>query len=69
MAKSKAEVQKEYDKRTGYAAQRKYDSANTTFIGLKLNTTTDADILSALEGKPKQTEIKRLLRAAIAAEL
>lgn len=32
---------------------------NTT---LKLNQRTDADILEALEGKSKQTEIKRLIR-------
>ena len=38
---------------------------NTTFIGLKLNKHTDKDILDALEGKQKQTEIKRLLRLAI----
>lgn len=40
--------------------------ANTTYIGLKLTNNTDKDILSALEGKPKQTEIKRLIRIAIA---
>ena len=38
---------------------------NTTFIGLKLNNRTDADILAALDGKQKQSEIKRLLRIAI----
>lgn len=38
---------------------------NTTFIGLKLNNRTDADILAALEGKAKQPEIKRLLRVAL----
>lgn len=51
-----------------YASQEKYDKANTQFIGLKLNTKTDADILSALEGKQKQTEIKRLIRKALEAE-
>lgn len=29
---------------------------------------TDADILAALDGKAKQTEIKRLIRAALSAE-
>lgn len=50
------------------AAKRAWVAQNTAFIGLKLNLHTDADILAALEGKPKQTEIKRLLRAALEAE-
>lgn len=68
MAKTKAEIQADYSKRSGYAAQKKYDAENTVFIGMKLNSKTDADILAALEGKAKQTEIKRLLRVALAAE-
>ena len=48
--------------------QQKYDKVNTKFIGLKLNRKTDHDILSVLEGKPKQTEIKRLVRLGLAAE-
>ncbi len=46
-------------------ARKAWTKENTTFIGLKLNQRTDKDILDALEGKPKQTEIKRLLRIAI----
>lgn len=46
-------------------ARRAWSAENTTFIGLKLNNRTDADILEALEGKPKQTEIKRLVRAGL----
>jgi len=38
---------------------------NTTFIGLKLNNKTDMDILQALDGKQKQTEIKRLIREGL----
>lgn len=45
--------------------QQKYDKVNTVFIGLKLNKKTDRDILEAIEGKPKQTEIKRLVRKGI----
>jgi hypothetical protein len=41
---------------------------NTTHIGLKLNNRQDADILAALDGKQKQTEIKRLLRIALQSE-
>ena len=65
IAKSKAEIQKDYYHRTGAEKQKLYDAANTQFIGLKLNTKTDSDILQAIEGKPKQTEIKRLIRKGI----
>lgn len=46
-------------------AKREWDAKNTTMISLKLNANTDADILAALDGKPKQTEIKRLIREAL----
>lgn len=45
--------------------KEKYDKANTVFIGLKLNIRTDSDILEALEGKSRQTEIKRLIRQSL----
>ena len=48
-------------------AKRQWMSQNTTFIGLKLNN-TDADILAALEGKARQTEIKRLIRKGLEVE-
>lgn len=51
-----------------YAPQEKYDKSNTQFIGLKLNLKTDSDILEALEGKSKQTEIKRLIRKGLESE-
>lgn len=49
-------------------AHKEWTKANTTFIGLKLNNNTDSDILNAIEGKPKQTEIKRLVRKGLDAE-
>lgn len=49
-------------------AKRAWDARNTTFVGLKLNHRTDADILDALEGKLKQTEIKRLIRVGLISE-
>lgn len=49
-------------------AHRDWTKANTTFIGLKLNNNTDADILFALDGKQKQTEIKRLIRLGLKIE-
>ena len=49
-------------------AKRRWTAENTTFIGLKLNNRTDADILGALAGKARQTEIKRLVRLGLKAE-
>ena len=46
-------------------AKREWDAANTKMITLRLNNRTDADILAALAGKAKQTEIKRLIREAL----
>ena len=51
-----------------YLPQKRYDKQNTQFIGLKLNKKTDSDILEAIEGKPKQTEIKRLIRQGLMME-
>ena len=46
--------------------QDKYDKANTKQIKLKLNTTTDADILEFLDNTDnKQGTIKRLIRDEI----
>lgn len=45
--------------------KRRWDAENTTMVSLKLNNKTDADILAALEGKARQTEIKRLIRAGM----
>lgn len=48
-------------------AKKEWEKENTTFIGLKLNNRTDLDILNALDGKQKQTEIKRLIREGLKA--
>lgn len=48
-------------------AKREWMKQNTTFIGLKLNNKTDSDILGALDGKQKQTELKRLIREGLKA--
>lgn len=56
------------EKKNKYDAQERYDKKNTQFIGLKLNNKTDSDIITALEGKPKQTEIKRLIRKGLETE-
>ena len=49
-------------------AKKAWMKEHTTFVGLKLNHNTDFDILDALQGKQKQTEIKRLLRIALQSE-
>lgn len=49
-------------------SKRAWDAGNTTQISLKLNNRTDGDILAALAGKPRQTEIKRLIRAGLEVE-
>ena len=49
-------------------AKRQWMAQNTTFIRSKLNNNTDADILAALEGKARQTEIKRLIRKGLEVE-
>lgn len=46
-------------------ARKKWVKENTTFIGLKLQNSTDADILQFLEGKSNQTTIKLALREYI----
>ncbi|MBQ8093679.1 MAG: hypothetical protein IJ242_08905 [Clostridia bacterium] len=47
-------------------AQAKYDKANTVRYGLKLNTTTDADVIEWLAKQDSmQGAIKRLIRNAI----
>ncbi len=62
-AKTKAEIQRDYAKRTGYAAQAKYEKTNITRINLALNNKTDADILQKLEAVPnKQGFIKESIR-------
>ena len=49
-------------------AKRAWDAAHTTFIGLKLNNNTDADILRHLDKQAsKQGYIKALIRKDIAA--
>lgn len=44
-------------------AKREWVKANTTFVGLKLNNNTDAEIISWLEQQPtKQGAIKEALK-------
>ena len=45
--------------------QAKYDRENTIFIGLRLEAGADSDIINALNEKPKQTEVKKLVRLGL----
>lgn len=52
----------------GLTPQQRYDRKACVGLYLKLNKTTDADILARLEGvKSKQGYVKALIRADIAA--
>ena len=63
IAKTKAEIQRDYAKRTGYAANKKYDATHLKRINLALNIKTDADILKKLSEVPnKQAFIKESIR-------
>lgn len=47
-------------------ASKKYDAENTRQIMMKLNTTTDADILDWLDSQPnRQGAIKEAIRSMI----
>ena len=54
------------DKKKLYKTKAEWDKKNTVMTSVKLQYTTDADILQFLEGKQKQTVIKLALREYIA---
>ena len=67
MAKTKAEIQRDYEKRSGYAPQKKYAQTTTKRIAFDVNLKTDQDIIQRLNEVPnKQGYIKELIRADIA---
>lgn len=67
IAKTKAEIQRKYVKRSGFAANKKYNAAHTKMYGVRVVISTEKDIYDKLE----QTEnvsgyIKTLIREDIA---
>ena len=69
MAKTKAEIQRDYEKRTGYAAQERYNKKYTVSIAFRLMKNTEQDIIQKLDGVPnKAGYIKSLIRSDIAKE-
>lgn len=60
------EKQKEYNKRTKYAAQTKYEKNNAVRYSLKFIRSTEADIIKKLESvENKSGYIKSLIRKDI----
>lgn len=60
MEKKKSNYNPAYNER-----EYKWQKENTILVSVRLFKTTDADIIKALEGKPKGTEIKRLIRIGL----
>lgn len=56
------------DKQKKNARQQLWDKENTVQISIKLQKTTDADIIAYLDGKSRQTVIKEALRHMIQEE-
>ena len=56
------------DKQKKNARQAAWNKENTVFIGIRLQKSTDSDIIEYLEDKPKQTTIKKALRLLIKSE-
>ena len=56
------------DKQKKNARQSAWNKENTVFIGIRLQKSTDPDIIEYLEDKPKQTTIKNALRLLIKSE-
>lgn len=64
MPKERSEVQRDYEKRTGYAAQKKYKDSIVS-IQLALHKERDADLIAMLDlSKPLATQIKEIMRNA-----
>lgn len=67
MAKTKAEIQRDYEKRTNYAAQAKYLKERGKSVAMRLISPQDDDIINHLETVgSKAGYIKSLIRADIA---
>lgn len=66
MAKTKKEIQRAYENRTGYAAQAKYEKEKTTTVLIRLHIINDADIIERLiNAESKNGYIKQLIRSDI----
>ena len=67
MAKTKLEIQKEYEKRTNYEAQKKYLKEKSVSFNIRMFPATESDIIDKLnEQSNKAGYVKRLIREDIA---
>lgn len=67
IAKTKAEIQKEYAKRSEYVANKKYNKERTKLYGVRVVISTEEDIYNKLEQVPNTSGyIKSLIRKDIA---
>ena len=63
MAKTKLEIQKEYEKRTNYAAQKKYNKTNIKSYSFRFMINTENGLIEWLEKQPnKSGYMKELIR-------
>lgn len=63
MEKTRAEKQKEYNKRTGYASQNKYHKEKTKSFVIRFMTATEQDLIDHLDNQPnKAGYIKQLIK-------
>lgn len=69
VSKSKADIQREYAKKTDYAAQKKYNAENLKRLNVQFNINTDEDIIAKLDSVDnKAAYIKQLIRNDILKE-
>ena len=67
MAKTKAEIQRDYAKRTNYAADIRSMKKNTIVLGVRLGLNTEQDLIEWLGSQTnKAGYIKRLIREDMA---
>ena len=63
IAKTKAEIQKDYERRTGHAAINKYNKEKTVTLSIRLMKNTEADLIEYIEKQQnKAGYIKKLIR-------
>lgn len=63
MAKTKAEIQRDYEKRTGYAAQSKYNKEKVRRYVVNCVISTEQDLIDFMETKEnKAGYLKELIR-------
>lgn len=63
MAKTKADIQREYAKRSGYAANIKYNKEHTRSVTIRFMINTESDLLNHINTQPnKSGYIKSLIK-------